>query len=405
MSEDITPFTLAIPDSALEQLKNKLSNATFPSESDFSDDRDYGVSLSDVKRLTEYWKDSFDWRAYEAKLNKIPQFTTNISVDGYEELNIHFIHQKSSRPNSIPLLFVHGWPGSIVEVTKIIQSLSEPKGDDVPSFHVVAPSLPNFGFSDKVTKKAFGLKQYAETMHKVMLKLGYDKYVTQGGDWGYMVTRAISLRYPDHCLAVHVNVMPARPTLWRSVWLAAKYYLGLLSEDEQKGLFRSFWYLKHSSGYMILQSTKPNTIGFALADSPVALLAWVYEKLQEWTDEYPWTDQEILEWISIYYFSRAGPASSVTIYYELIGKQKDELTKIAEYIPNVPLGISLFPKDVIVPPKSWGGYLGPVVFHATHKKGGHFAAYECPDELVSDLREMFGRQGGAAKVARFFEST
>lgn len=220
-----------------------------------------------------------------------------------------------------------------------------------------------------------------------------------------MVTRAISLHYPDHCLAVHINVMPARPTLWRSFWLAAKYYLGLLSEDEQKGLFRSLWYLKHSSGYMILQSTKPNTIGFALADSPVALLAWVYEKLQEWTDEYPWTDQEILEWISIYYFSRAGPASSVTIYYELIGKQKDELTKIAEYIPNVPLGISLFPKDVIVPPKSWGGYLGPVVFHATHKKGGHFAAYECPDELVSDLREMFGRQGGAAKVARAFEST
>lgn len=363
------------------------------------------MSLSDVKRLTEFWKDGFDWRAYEAKLNQFPQFTTNISVDGYEELNIHFIHQKSSRPNSIPLLFVHGWPGSIVEVTKIIKSLSEPKGDDVPSFHVVAPSLPNFGFSDKVTKKAFGLKQYAETMHKVMLKLGYDKYVTQGGDWGYMVTRAISLHYPAHCLAVHVNVMTVRPTAWRSLLLAAQYYLGLLSEDEQKGIFRSLWYLKHSSGYMILQSTKPNTIGFALADSPVALLAWVYEKLQEWTDEYPWTDQEILEWISIYYFSRAGPASSVTIYYELIGKQRDELTKIAEYIPNVPLGISLFPKDVIVPPKSWGGYLGPVVFHGTHKKGGHFAAYECPDELVSDLREMFGRQGGAAKVARVFEST
>ncbi|KAL6822840.1 alpha/beta-hydrolase [Trichoderma sp. SZMC 28015] len=405
MSEDIAPFTLAIPDSALEQLKQKLSNATFPAESDFSDDRDYGVSLSDVKRLTEYWKDGFDWRAYEAKLNQIPQFTTNISVDGYEELNIHFIHQKSSRPNSIPLLFVHGWPGSFVEVMKIIQSLSEPKGDDVPSFHVVAPSLPNFGFSDKATKKAFGLKQYAETMHKVMLKLGYDKYVTQGGDWGYMVTRAISLHYPDHCLAVHVNLMSVRPTPWRAFWLAARYYLGLLSEDEQNGLFRSLWYLKHSSGYMFLQSTKPNTIGFALADSPVALLAWVYEKLQEWTDEYPWTDQEILEWISIYYFSRAGPASSVTIYYELIGKQRDEMTKIAEYIPNVPLGISLFPKDVIVPPKSWGGYLGPVVFHGTHKKGGHFAAYECPDELVSDLREMFGRQGGAAKVARVFEST
>ncbi|KAL7957160.1 alpha/beta-hydrolase [Trichoderma compactum] len=405
MSQDITPFTIAIPDSALEQLKHKLSQATFPSESDFSDDQDYGVSLSTVKRLTEYWKDGFDWRAYEAKLNQIPQFTTNISVDGYEELNIHFIHQKGSRPNSIPLLFVHGWPGSIVEVTKIIRSLSEPKGDDVRSFHVVAPSLPNFGFSDKVTKKAFGIQQYAETMHKVMLKLGYDKYVTQGGDWGFLITRAIALYYPDHCLAGHFNVMVPRPTPWRSFWLAVQYYLGLLSEDEQKGIFRSFWYLKHSSGYMLLQSTKPNTIGFALADSPVALLAWIYEKLQEWTDEYPWTDDEILEWISIYFFSRAGPASSVTIYYELIGKQTDETFKVSDYIPNVPLGISLFPKDVFVPPKSWGRFLGPVVFEATHKKGGHFAAYECPDELVSDLRQMFGRQGGAARVARVFEST
>lgn len=156
---------------------------------------------------------------------------------------------------------------------------------------------------------------------------------------------------------------------------------------------------------MLLQSTKPNTIGFALADSPVALLAWIYEKLQEWTDEYPWTDDEILEWISIYFFSRAGPAASVTIYYELIGKQKDELYKVSDYVPKVPLGISLFPKDVFVPPKSWGRFLGPVVFEATHKKGGHFAAYECPDDIVSDLRQMFGRQGGAAKVARVFEST
>lgn len=405
MAQDITPFSIAIPDSALEQLKNKLSQATFPSESDFSDDRDYGVSLSDVKRLTEYWKNGFDWRAHEAKLNQFPQFTTNISVDGYEELKIHFIHQKSTRPNSIPLLFVHGWPGSIVEAKKIIPLLAEPKDDDAPSFHVVAPSLPNFGFSDKVTKKAFGVQQYAETMHKVMLKLGYNKYVTQGGDWGFMVTRAISLYYPTHCLATHVNVICVRPNLWRSFWLTAQYYLGLLSEDEQKGVFRSFWYLKHSSGYMLLQSTKPNTIGFALADSPVALLAWIYEKLQEWTDEYPWTDDEILEWISIYLFSRAGAASSLTIYYELIGKQKDEVAKTMEYIPKVPLGVSLFPKDIFVPPKSWGGYLGPVVFETTHKRGGHFAAYEYPEEIAGDLRQMFGRQGGAAKVARVFEST
>lgn len=220
-----------------------------------------------------------------------------------------------------------------------------------------------------------------------------------------MVTRAISRYYPAHCLAAHVNLVSVKPTLLRLLWLGVLYYLGLLSEDDKQGIFRSGWYLKESSGYMILQSTKPNTIGFALADSPIALLAWVYEKLRDWTDEYPWTDDEILEWVSIYQFSKAGPASSVTIYYELAKMQKEELAKTMEYIPKVPLGLSFYPKDVLVPPRSWGKKLGPVVFEAAHKSGGHFAAYERPEELAGDLREMFGREGGAAKVAHVFEST
>ncbi|KAM0259647.1 hypothetical protein ACHAQJ_003226 [Trichoderma viride] len=405
MAQDIVPFSISVPDSVLELLKNKLSLATFPSESDFSDDWNYGTSLSDVKRLAKYWKDGFDWRAQEAKLNQIPQFTTRISVDGFEELNIHFIHQRSSRPGSIPLLFVHGWPGSFIEVIKIVTLLTEPKDENSPSFHVVAPSLPNFGFSDKITKKGFGLLQYAETLHKLMLKIGYNEYVTQGGDWGTTITRAISRYYPAHCLACHISSVNVKPTLLRSIWLAARYYLGWLSEDEKHCISHLSWFVRDGSGYMIVQSTKPNSLGFAMADSPIALLAWLYEKLHDWADEYPWTDDEILTWVSIYQFSKAGPASSLTIYYEILKMQKDELTKTMEYIPKVPLGLSFYPKDLLMPPTSWGKSLGPVVHEVVHESGGHFASYECPEQFAGDLRNMFGREGGAFKVAQVFEST
>lgn len=229
--------------------------------------------------------------------------------------------------------------------------------------------------------------------------------VAQGGDWGYFVTRAITRYYPTHCLACHNNFVPAKPTIFRALWLGVRYYLGWLSEDEKRSLSRSGWYAKDGSGYMIQQSSKPNSLGFGLADSPVALLAWVYEKLHDWTDAYPWTDDEILEWISIYQFSTPGPASSLTIYYEVMRIQRDELAKTTEYIPNVPLGLSFYPKDVLYPPVSWGKSLGPVVFQAVHESGGHFAAYERPESFAGDLREMFGGEGGASKVAQFFGSS
>ncbi|KAL6872437.1 alpha/beta-hydrolase [Trichoderma longibrachiatum] len=405
MAQDIVPFSIAVPDAELELLKSKLSNVTFPSESEFADDWNYGTPLSDLKRLTEYWRDGFDWRAHEAKLNQIPQFTTKIAADGFDELNIHFIHQRSSRPGSIPLLFVHGWPGSFLEATKIVKLLAEPKDETAPSFHVVAPSLPNFGFSDRVTQKGFSLAQYAETMHKLMLKLGYDKYVTQGGDWGFLITRYISSLHPQHCLAAHTNCVIVKPPLLSGLWVAIRYCLGLLSAEEKQAFARTAWYMKDNSGYMVMQATKPNTLGFALADSPVAVLAWIYDKLHDWTDAYPWTDDEILEWISIYQFSRAGAASSVLIYYEIIKMQMGTFGKMMEYIPDVPLGLSYFPKELSILPRAWGRSLGPVVFEGSHAKGGHFAAYECPEELVGDLREMFGRGGGAAKVAERFKST
>lgn len=393
----IKPYKIAVPDAALATLHTKLSHATFPKAVDFSDDWDYGAPLSDVKRLAERWRDGYDWRVHETKLNEeLPQFTTRVPVGGFGDLNIHFVHKKSTKENSIPLLFVHGWPGSFMEVIKILPLLTDPEAD-APSFHVVAPSLPNFGFSDEVTKRSFAIRHYAEALHQVMLNLGYDKYVTQGGDWGFAVTRMIGYQFPQHCLASHLNFIRVRiENSTAGIQQADTPY----SEADRAGLERSEWFAKEGFGYNKLQSTKPSTLGFALADSPVALLAWIYEKLHDWTDNYPWTDDEILTWVSVYQFSTAGPAANVRIYYENMHAGGELRLKEGGYIGSVPLGLSCFPKDLVVPPKGWGRQLGPVVFEKYHPDGGHFAAHERPQQLANDLREMFGPGGGAYREAQ-----
>lgn len=306
---------------------------------------------------------------------------------------------------------------------KILPLLTANNNNGGPTFHVVAPSLPNFGFSDAINKKGFGLSKYAEALHKLMLKLGYDKYgkkpffllnffnlliitnkiVTQGGDWGFMITRSIATQFPDHCLASHVNCLGAKPGLLDIGWFVCKKILGMLSIAEKSNYDRSKWYLTKGSGYMTIQSTKPASLGFAFADSPVGQLAWIYEKLKEWTDDYLWTDDEILTWVSIYVFSKAGPAANVRIYYEIIGKTPKEMRATFSYIPRVPLGLSHYPKELMPIPLSWGRQLGPVVFQAQHSQGGHFAAYECPELFVEDLRLMFGGKGGAVEAANYFK--
>lgn len=181
---NIKPYKIAVPDADIEKLKTKLSLATFPQDVEMSDSWSYGTPLKEIKRLAAYWQNGFDWRAAEAKLNEqLSQFTTTISVDGFDDIEVHFVHHKSNRPDSIPLLFSHGWPGHFYEAAKLLPYLTSPSNPDQPSFHVVVPSLPNFGFSGRVTKPGFGPNQYAETCHKLMLQLGYDQYVTQGGDW------------------------------------------------------------------------------------------------------------------------------------------------------------------------------------------------------------------------------
>jgi pimeloyl-ACP methyl ester carboxylesterase len=402
MTVEIKPFKIAVPDADLERLKTKLSQAKFPKDVDMSDSWSYGTPLKDIKRLAAYWRDGFDWRAAESQLNaQLSQFTTAVAVDGFGDLEIHFLHHRSPRQDSILLLLAHGWPGSFYEAVRLLPLLTSPSDPSHPSFHVVVPSLPNFGFSAPVTKPGFGPDQHAETCHKLMLQLGYDRYVTQGGDWGFIITRRMGMRYPDHVLASHLNFVLVRspPQLRRTPVQYLRHALLPYTASERAGLERTAWIRETGLGYNLEQSTRPHTIGFALADSPLALLAWIYEKLHDWTDNYPWTDDEILTWISIYAFSTAGPDASARIYYET-RLQEAALSSGYDYFAKVPLGLSYFPRDLVVPPSTWGRTLGPVVFERRHEDGGHFAAYERPEKLAEDLRTMFGKRGGAEAAVK-----
>jgi len=396
----IVPFKIAVPDDKIKRLKQKLALTDFPDDVADFEPWVRGPPVSDLKRLSRYWENGFNWRAAEAKLNELPQYTTKIEVDGYDTYDVHFIHQPSTVKNAIPLLFVHGWPGSFIEVTKILPELVK-GGEGFPAFHVVAPSLIDFGFSSASKKKSFKIDQHAEAYHKLMLALGYNEYVVQGGDWGYAIARILALSYgPEHVKAHHVNVAsPAEPSATTHPALYAKVQTTPLSDAEKAGLERSKWFSEEGIGYFREQTTRPQTVGYSLADSPVGLLAWIYEKLHDWTDNYKWTDDEILTWISIYYFSKAGPAAASYIYYD--NEHRDPPIFIAaQAYADVPLGISRFPKDLIVLPKLWNQTLGPVVYEKEHESGGHFASWERPDAIVDDLRTMFGRNGGAYNIVK-----
>lgn len=398
MMPKIVPFEIAVPDNELQLLKSKLSLTTFPDDIEGMS-WDNGVPLEDVKRLSQYWMDGYDWKKHEERLNKdLPQFTLDIDVTGFGTLNIHFVYKKSRVRDAIPLLFFHGWPGSFLEASKVIEPLTRPE-EGQPAFDFIAPSLPGYAWSDGATKKGFGLEQYAEVCHKLVLSLGYNQYVTQGGDWGYFLSRMLCYRYPTHVRACHLYTIRAySPSPFKQPLLYLRHLLTPLSKWERAGIAQTTWFENSASAYGQLHSTKPQTLSYGLRDSPVALLAWIYEKLHDWTDAYPWTDDEILTWISIYQFSRAGPHASIRIYYEsqhVDPGLRERLMRM--WMPQL-LGLSYFPKELQISPLLCGHTLGRVVLEKTYEEGGHFAAWERPREVVGDLREMCGRDGGAWKV-------
>ncbi|KAH9018195.1 alpha/beta-hydrolase [Lactarius deliciosus] len=388
------PFKIAVSDDDLALLKRKLDDTRLPDEINAAEWA-YGAPLADIKRLADRWKDGYDWRAHERKLNALPMFTRTIAVDGFGELNLHYVHQKSTAKGAIPLLIVHGWPGSFLEVTKVLPLLTAVSADH-PSFHVVAPNLPGYAWSEAVLKKGFNAKHYAELFNKLMISLGYTEYVTQGGDWGHVLTLTTASLYgPKHVKASHTNLpMCEPPEFFKNPIALLKCLIWSFTSDGRKKTAISQDFFKNGMGYFAEHSTKPQTLGFSLADSPVGLLAWIYEKLVAWTGAYPWTDDEVLTWVSIFWFSRAGPAASIRIYYEL------SLSGEVIVFPKttIPVGLSFFAEEVAHFPKALLRSKGNIVFESEHEVGGHFAAYEQPEALAGDLRKMFGKSGPAAGV-------
>jgi pimeloyl-ACP methyl ester carboxylesterase len=375
MNSDIRPFTIDVPDAVLDDLRRRLRETRWP-EAETVDDWSQGTPLSYARDLAEYWAESYNWRDRESKLNRFDQFVTEI--DG---LDIHFVHQRSPHDDAMPLILSHGWPGSIVEFHKVIEPLTDPTrfgGDASDAFHVIAPSLPGFGFSDKPSTTGWGVEKIGETFATLMSRLGYDRYVAQGGDWGSAITHSIGALDSDHCAAIHMTLaMGARPT-----------DLDDPSPEELHALERAGFYAEWDSGYSKQQSTRPQSVGYGLVDSPAAQAAWIVEKFWAWTDndghpEDVLTRDELLDNVMFYWVSGSG-ASSARLYWESFGKRRPL------GVGDIPTGFASFPREVVPPVRSWVEPMYPGLCHwAEYDKGGHFAAFEVPDTFVDEVRMFF----------------
>lgn len=368
----IVPFQIQIPDADLQDLKARLARTRWP-EAETVQDWSQGIPLAYVQEVCEYWATKYDWRERERQLNRFPQFKTKI--DG---LDIHFIHVKSPVATATPLVMTHGWPGSIVEFQKVIAPLADPVahgGRAEDAFHVVCPSLPGYGFSQKPSGTGWGVGRIADAWHELMGRLGYRKYIAQGGDWGSMVTTCIGSQHPEACLGIHLNMAIAPPT---------EASLKDLTPLEQSALASMESYGKWDSGYSKQQSTRPQTLGYGLVDSPAGQAAWILEKFWSWTDcnghpENALTRDEMLDNVMLYWLPATG-ASSARLYWE-------SFNSVPMQPVEVPVGVSVFPHEIFKASRRWcEARYAKLVHHNVLEKGGHFAAFEQPATFVDEVR-------------------
>lgn len=367
-------FRIEVPDHVLGDLRRRLVDTRWP-EAETGSDWSQGIPLAYTRELTDYWTNEYDWRTREAALNRFEQYITEI--DG---LPIHFVHQRSPHPNAFPLIVTHGWPGSFVEFSKIIGPLTDPVahgGRAEDAFHVVCPSLPGYGFSGKPTTTGWNAARIAAAWETLMTRLGYQRYGAQGGDWGAAVTTQIG-RNVGNCVGIHTNMPIATPPERTSTDP---------TEPERDALAAFDYYRRWDSGYSKQQGTRPQTIGYGLVDSPVALLSWIVEKFWSWTDcdghpENALTRDELLDNVMVYWVTGTG-ASSARLYWEGMaafrGAGRVEL----------PTGIASFPKEIGRSPRSWCEPNYNITQWTTMPRGGHFAAFEQPELFIDDVRTFF----------------
>ncbi|WP_340315494.1 epoxide hydrolase family protein [Rhizorhabdus argentea] len=372
----IESFQLAVPQADLDDLHRRLDHARWP-EKEPVDDWSQGAPLAKLRALCEYWRNGYDWRRCEARLNALGQFRAEI--DG---LQIHFMHVRSPHPDALPLILTHGWPGSIIEFLKVVGPLSNPTahgGKAEDAFHLIVPSLPGYGFSGKPAETGWGVMRIAQAWATLMERLGYDRYVAQGGDWGSTVTTKLGALAPAGLAAIHLNMVVAFPDpADQSEWT-----------EGEKACWESFInFKKQETGYSSEQMTRPQTIGYSLVDSPVGQAAWIYEKFRAWTDcggdpENVLSPDEMLDNISLYWLTGSG-ASSARLYWESMADG---------FVPTqvlVPTGCSIFPKEMARASRRWAERNYRNIVHWNElDRGGHFAAFEQPDLFTSEVRACF----------------
>jgi len=371
----IRPFKAHVRDQVLIDLRRRLAETRWPDQLPGTT-WEYGADIKKVRELAKYWQNGFDWRAQEARINSFDQFTTEI--DGQR---IHFIHQRSPRPDAIPLLLIHGWPGSIVEFLALIEPLTNPKDSHSPAFDVVVPSLPGFGFSGSTTTRGWGPQRMATALVVLMDRLGYSRYGIQGGDWGSLIARDIAYQAPAHVIGLHLNLITAEPPNPAAI--------AQMSDAERR---RFSYFDREESSFFFLQASEPQTLAYALTDSPVGWLAWMIAKFQLLTDNngdfLTAVDRDtFLTDVTLYWVTdTVGSAMRIYREHRLTREDADPLPRL-----ETPVGYADFPREVAVPPFRWITRTYNVVQRTEMPKGGHFAAPEQPDLLLDDIRRFFAK--------------
>ncbi|NKY54776.1 epoxide hydrolase family protein [Nocardia flavorosea] len=376
-TSDVEPFESRETDTDLDDLRARLAAARLPEAETVYRAApgprrwDQGVPLTDLIDVVDYWRTEYDWRPFEERLNRIGQYRT--AVDG---LGIHFLHRRSARADATPLLMTHGWPDSIVRFIGIVDELAHPQDPGTPAFHVVIPSLPGFGYSDKPVMTGWGTEKIAAAWVALMERLGYREFLAHGGDWGGNITSVLAGRFPDRILGIHTTFAEAPP----GVSTAG------LTDTERRWAeeTRDFW--GRRAAYAKQQATRPQTIGYSLVDSPVGLLAWILDKFAEWSDteDSPFetiSRDRVLDNVTLYWLTRTG-ASAARIYYESHNSFDPELRI------DVPSALTMYPRDVEKCPRPWAQQrYRHIVRWSTPESGGHFPSLEVPEYFLGDLRE------------------
>ncbi|MFI6169305.1 epoxide hydrolase family protein [Nocardia sp. NPDC051052] len=380
-TSDVQAFEAHATDADLDDLRARLAAARLPEAETVyraePDPRrwDQGVPLADLADLVNYWRTEYNWRSFEARLDQIGQFRTTI-----DDLDIHFLHRRSARADATPLILTHGWPGSIAEFTDVVDELADPKDAAAPAFHVVVPSLPGFGYSDRPATTGWGIGKIAATWVELMERLGYPKFVAHGGDWGGVITTVLGGRFPEHVLGIHTLTPQAPPGMTTDGLTTAER---AWTEET-----RDFW-CGPRAAFAKQQAARPQTIGYSLVDSPVGLLAWILDKFAEWTDteDSPFetiSRDRILDIVTLYWLTRTG-ASAARIYYESHGGVN---TFDPELRVDIPSAISVYPHDIEKCPRPWAQErYRQIVRWRSPETGGHFPSLEVPEYFVKDLQE------------------